>query len=199
MPGPPHPCLSLSAYVDGRLPSWRRAVVERHLVGCTRCALEVAQIRALRVFLASPAAPEVPPGLQDRLLGIARADERPDPASGPASGPGSVRGLTQGPEQGSEQGPEHDAAQRSAQDPADAPGTDRASPRPLVGAVGVMAACLVVLGAAGAGALVTGVTTPAPGTPPRASLTTVLPRLLSWPVDPGAAATVRPVDNGDRP
>lgn len=173
MPGPPHPRLSLSAYVDGRLPAWRRAVLERHLVGCTRCAVEVAQIRALRRLLASPVDPVTPPGLEERLLGIAHRDHgRADPASPPEDGP---------------------------VEPASDPAVDRVAARPLVGAVGVMAACLLVLGAAGAGALVTGMTTPAPGTPPRASLTTVLPRLLSWTPDPGGAATVRPVDNGDRP
>ena len=51
VPGPLHPRRSLSAYADGRLPAWRRAVVERHLVGCTRCALDVARTRALRGFL----------------------------------------------------------------------------------------------------------------------------------------------------
>ncbi len=172
MPGPPHPRLSLSAYVDGRLPTWRRAVLERHLVGCTRCAMEVAQIRALRRLLASPVDPGTPPGLEERLLGIARRDHgQPDPSPRPVDEPA---------------------------EPAQ-PAADRVAARPLVGAVGVMAACLLVLGAAGAGSLVTGMTTPAPGTPPRASLTTVLPRLLSWSPDPGGAATVRPVDNGDRP
>ena len=51
----------------------------------------------------------------------------------------------------------------------------------------------------GAGAVVTGGMAPGAGPGARASLTTVLPRLLSWPSGGDGAATVRPVDNGARP
>ncbi|WP_380166143.1 zf-HC2 domain-containing protein [Jannaschia sp. R86511] len=161
MPGPPHPGASLSAYVDGRLPAWRRGVVGRHLSACTRCAVEAERLRALRRLLADSPVPPPPPELQERLLAIGR------PAPGPVP------------------------------DPADPPVRPA---RPLVGAAAVLTAVLLVLGAAGVGAVVTGAMTPTSGGGARASFSTVLPRLLSWPpADPRGATTVGDVDNGDRP
>jgi len=156
--------------------------MERHLAGCTRCALEVAQLQALRRLLASPEVPEAPSGLRERLLGIGRDTGA---ETGARIDPDAAAGATHA---------------RAADRPPSRVG-EGLSPavRPVVGAMGLVAAGLVVLGAAGVGALVTGVTTPTPGMSTRASLTTVLPALLSWPDDPGAAATVRPVDNDDRP
>lgn len=71
MPRLPHPRTALSGFVDARLPRWRRALVRHHLRGCTRCAVEVAQVRALRDLLRdAPPGPEVPPHLLDRLLAL---------------------------------------------------------------------------------------------------------------------------------
>lgn len=168
-------------------------MLEQHLAGCTRCALEVAQIRALRRLLTSPEVWEAPSGLRERLLDIGR-DGGPDPEDGhdPDVGHDADAGCDADPAAAVPPLPLPLPLPRTGADPSPAS-------RPLVGAVGLVAAGLVVLGAAAAGAVVTGVTTPAPGTSPTASLTAVLPGLLSWPADPDAASTVRPVDNGDRP
>jgi anti-sigma factor RsiW len=68
--GPTHPRGALDAFVDGRLPPWRRAVVEHHLARCTRCALEVGRTRALQSWLSSAPVPEPSARLTDRLLAI---------------------------------------------------------------------------------------------------------------------------------
>lgn len=63
-------------------------LLERHLRRCTRCAVEVAQIRALRVLLRRPDI-EIPPTLLQRLIDVAP----PRPSSPPAepTGPRSPR------------------------------------------------------------------------------------------------------------
>lgn len=191
MPGPPHPCLALSAYVDDRLPAWRRAVLERHLAGCTRCAVEVAQIRSLRALLAAPEVPEPPPELRARLLALG---EQQAPSAGPVGPVGPAEHTPR----------DHSFREHSFREPRS---------RTAVGAVGVLVAGVVLVGAAGAGAVVTS-STPWPGASTRASLSTVVPRLWSWqsePVgaesggaesgaaEPGGAESVRSVDNGARP
>lgn len=165
MRGPTHPRGALSAFVDGRLPPWRRAVVEHHLSRCTRCAVEVGRTRALQSWLSSAPVPEPSPELTERLLAIGGVHPR-------AAEPAVPR------------------------------------PRRAVSAVGVLVAGVVLVGAAGAGAAVTVATVPWSGDAPRASLSSILPRLWSdedgttGPADrtrPAGATTAGPVDTGARP
>jgi len=183
VPVPAHPCVALSAYVDDRLPPWRRAVVERHLLACTACAVEVAQIRSLRTLLDASETPAPTAELHERLLGIAG----PDGGGSDGTGPDGSH-------------PQHSDADvpGSAAGPRRLPGPREVRPRTAAGAVGVLVAGVVLVGAAGAGAVATS-STPWPGTAGRASLSTVVPRLITWQTEPDAADTVRGVDNGDRP
>lgn len=174
MPRLPHPRTALSGYADSRLPRWRRAVVGHHVRRCTRCAVEVAQIRALGELLRRPPPVEdPPPELVERLLAI--AGERPDPAEPAEPEPSRPAGV-----------------------PAGSP--DR--PRAGVGAVGAMVASLLLLATVAVGSAVTGVAVPGtawPSATARAAMSSVLPRLWSGETRPGGAASVRPVDNGARP
>lgn len=167
MPGLPHPRRSLGGYADGRLPSWRRSLLERHLGRCTPCSLEVARTRALRAWLAAGRTPA--PG--EDLLARLRAIGGPAPAEeGDAPTP-PVPGLV--------------------------PVAPR---RGALGAAGVLVAGAVLVGTAGAGAVVTGLTVPWPGpTAMQVQLSTVLPRLLERSDDPDGADPAPGTDNGRRP
>lgn len=171
MRGPTHPRRALSAFADGRLPPWRRAVVEHHLARCTRCALEVGRTRALQSWLSSAPVPGPSPELTDRLLAIGGVHRRVELPAPPR-------------------------------------------PRRSVSAVGVLVAGVVLVGAAGAGAAVTVTSVPWSGDAPRASLSSVLPRLWSGeaeptgrdgpgdrerPTAPADETAERPVDTGARP
>ena len=173
MPRMPHPRAALSGYCDDRLPPWRRAVLEHHLRGCTRCALVVAQTRALGELLRTPPpVPEAPTALVERLLAL-------DPA---ALDPAVLDPGALGP-------------------PALAPPVPSVDPhaRRAVGAAAVLAAGLLVLGTVAAGATVTAASMPWPSASTRASMSAVVPRLFSGGVEPGGAVSVRPVDNDQRP
>ena len=100
-PGPvprlPHPRTALSGYADARLPAWRRAVVEHHLRGCTRCAVEVgadpgrsatccAPRRAARAA-AGPRRPPAGPRGRGRRRGAGA------PPADPGRGPGAPAGA----------------------------------------------------------------------------------------------------------
>jgi len=155
-------------------------VVGHHLRGCTRCAVEVGQIRGLGRLLRStpPPVAAAPDGLVDRLLAIGAsqpADVVPEPVV-----PEPVLVVP--------------VPVRRA------PVPEVAHVRPSVGAAGALVAAVVMVGTVGAGAVVTGVPVPWPSATTRASVATVLvPRLLSGPGEPGGAVSVRPVDNGARP
>ena len=57
----------LTAYVDGVLPPEARAEVEAHLRSCPSCREQEAFERGLRERMRALSAPEVPPGLEDRV------------------------------------------------------------------------------------------------------------------------------------
>lgn len=48
-------CNELDVYHDGELPPAERALVEKHLRGCGACAVRLAELRALGLFLTPPA------------------------------------------------------------------------------------------------------------------------------------------------
>ena len=183
MPRLPHPRTALSGYADSRLPAWQRVVIGHHLRGCTRCAVEVGQIRGLGRLLRSTPPPmaEAPGGLVDRLLAIGApepADVVPADVVPEAVVPEAVLFIP---------------VRR-------VPVPEDSHVRPSVGAAGVLVAAVVMAGTMGAGAFVTGVPVPWPSATTRASVATVLmPRLWSGPGEPGGAVSVRPVDNGARP
>jgi len=190
VPRMPHPRTALSGYADARLPAWQRVVVGHHLRGCTRCAVEVGQIRGLGRLLRStpPPVAAAPDGLVERLLAIGAtepADALPEPADAALE---SVNPEPVVP------APVLFVPVRRA------PRPEHAHVRPSVGAAGVLVAAVVMVGTVGAGAVVTGVPVPWPSATTRASVVTVLvPRLWSAPGEPGGAVSVRPVDNGARP
>lgn len=93
---PGHPSRSLHPFVDARLSARRRQAVERHLLGCTRCALDVARIRRVRALLAGAPPPRLPEDLYDRLLSIATPLTSAVPASRPRSVASSVGILVAG-------------------------------------------------------------------------------------------------------
>ena len=192
MPRLPHPRTALSGYADARLPAWQRVVVGHHLRGCTRCAVEVGQIRGLTQMLRAipPPVAEAPAGLVERLLGIDAAEP---PAMG--GGPPSPDAVAAEPvDEPVMVAPVMFVPVSRAAVPADA------HVRPSVGAAGMLVAAVVMVGTVGAGAVVTGVPVPWPSATTRASVATVLmPRLSSGTGEPGGAASVRPVDNGERP
>lgn len=95
----PAPCADLaelrSAYVDGALSDADRERVLTHLVGCTRCRADVAELRAVRELLRRGAEPPTVDDLSARLLTIAGgAAAQPlwaRPFRGPAlPGPGGL-------------------------------------------------------------------------------------------------------------
>lgn len=163
---PLHPGLRLTAYVDDRLPLWRRWIVEHHLRRCTRCALEVARTRGLVQRLAAAPPPEPPPHLTETLRAIPGRPPVPVDPPSPVAGP------------------------ERQHEPAPTP----PRPRTAGGAVGVAVAGVVLVGAAGAGAVMTSPAASWSGPPPVASFNDVLP---SWSGGSGPDATVsiRPVDN----
>ncbi|PYQ42485.1 MAG: hypothetical protein DMF77_12750 [Acidobacteria bacterium] len=57
----------ITAYVDGVLPPEARAEVEAHLRSCPSCREQEAFERGLRERMRELSAPEVPPGLEDRV------------------------------------------------------------------------------------------------------------------------------------
>jgi anti-sigma factor RsiW len=69
----------ITAYVDGVLPPEARADVESHLAACAVCRDQEAFERGLRERIRALPAPEVPPGLEDRLR--RRLRRRPAPAA----------------------------------------------------------------------------------------------------------------------
>lgn len=169
MPRLPHPRTALSALADGRLGPLRTWSVRRHLARCTRCELEVAQIRSLRRLLAAPEPPPMSPELLSRLLDI-----------GGVSGPGVPAE------------PFEPVGPPASRVPA-------ARHRGGVGAAGVLVAGVVLLGAAGAGAAMTAAPGTWQGAGARASLSTVLPSLFPGETRPAGADGGRPTDNGSRP
>lgn len=76
----PPPCRPLagdrSALVDGSLPPGRRERLLVHLVHCTPCRDDVAELRRVREALRGPAATEAPRELAERLLRIAGEEAR---------------------------------------------------------------------------------------------------------------------------
>lgn len=190
MPTLLHPRLALSAFVDGRLPGWRRSMVEGHLRTCTRCALEVARIDGLRTVLRSHEVPEPPESLQERLRAIGQLD-----GSVPSPEPGTGTAPDAAP----------DAAPGTARGPSSVPRRHREHVPTAAGAAGVLVAGLLLVGTVGAGAVVTGGTVPWVAPQVRASLTGVLPRAWPWSTPArddtsvDGATTTRPVDNGQRP
>jgi anti-sigma factor RsiW len=76
----PAPCDAhrITAYVDGVLPAEARAEVESHLPVCAVCRDQEAFERGLRERMRALPAPEVPPGLEDRVR--RRLRRRPAPA-----------------------------------------------------------------------------------------------------------------------
>jgi anti-sigma factor RsiW len=69
----------ITAYVDGVLPPEARAEVEAHLLSCPSCREQEAFERGLRERMRELSAPEVPPGLEDRVR--RRIRRRPLPAA----------------------------------------------------------------------------------------------------------------------
>jgi anti-sigma factor RsiW len=69
----------ITAYVDGVLPPEARAEVEAHLLSCPSCREQEAFERGLRERMRTLPAPEVPPGLEDRVR--RRIRHRPLPAA----------------------------------------------------------------------------------------------------------------------
>jgi anti-sigma factor RsiW len=67
----------VTAYADGVLPEEARADVERHLAECAACRDQEAFERGLRERMRGLPAPEVPPGLEQRLQ--RRLRQRPTP------------------------------------------------------------------------------------------------------------------------
>jgi anti-sigma factor RsiW len=81
MSTPPRPACDgnrVTAYVDGALSPESRAEVEAHLLSCAACRDQEAFERGLRERMRALPAPEVPPGLEDRLR--RRIRQRPVPA-----------------------------------------------------------------------------------------------------------------------
>lgn len=181
MPRLPHPRTALSDLADDRLGRLRGWWVRRHLRCCTRCELEVAQIRSLRRLLAAPKPPPLPPGLLSRLLDIGGAE------------PSASRQVPPG----------HAVPAVPPDVPSAVPDVPAVPParrhRGSVGAAGVLVAGVVLVGAAGTGAVLTSPPGAWQGPGARASLTSVLPRLLPREDEPAGAVSERPVDNGSRP
>jgi anti-sigma factor RsiW len=77
----PSPCDGprVTAYVDGVLPAEARGEVEAHLAACAVCRDQEAFERGLRERMRALPPPEVPPGLEDRL--VRRLRRRPAPAA----------------------------------------------------------------------------------------------------------------------
>src|SRR5204862_8175650 len=69
----------MTAYVDGVLPPEARAEVEAHLRSCPSCHEQEAFERGLRERMRELSAPEVPPGLDDRVR--RRIRRRPLPSA----------------------------------------------------------------------------------------------------------------------
>jgi anti-sigma factor RsiW len=67
----------VTAYVDGALPPEARAEVEAHLASCPACREQEAFERGLRERMRALPAPEMPPGLEDRVR--RRVRRRPVP------------------------------------------------------------------------------------------------------------------------
>ncbi|MFC3686740.1 anti-sigma factor family protein [Aquipuribacter hungaricus] len=199
----PHPRTALSGYADRRLPAWQRAVVRRHLRGCTRCAVEVARTRALTQALrqAPPPVPGPSDALLDRLLALGDAGPAADPAAGPQEQPGtgSAPGAPPVPVLPPDAPPDVPPHLSLAGASVVAHPAGRGPhERPAVGAAGVLVAAAVMVGTVGAGAVVTGTPLPWSAAVGRASVHTVVPRLFP-PDPPGGAPSVRPVDDGARP
>lgn len=68
-------------YLDGGLPDPDHHAVEQHLAFCLRCCGELAFARELQEALQAKTAPDLPPALEDRLMGVL---ERADTGEGGA-------------------------------------------------------------------------------------------------------------------
>jgi anti-sigma factor RsiW len=65
----------LGRYLDGELPPEDRRVVDSHLVTCTRCGEELAEIRRLSgYFQEAFAVPPAPEGMVQRIMARAEID-----------------------------------------------------------------------------------------------------------------------------
>jgi anti-sigma factor RsiW len=76
----------LGPYIDEALPAQYVRELEQHLQGCTDCAFELAQLRALSAALRSLPPAELPPGFTAAFREKLAAEPKPKPVPVPQRG-----------------------------------------------------------------------------------------------------------------